>query len=150
MKIEKNIINGWLNLYKPKGLSSNKALSEIKKIFNPKKVGFAGTLDPLAEGVLPIAFGEATRLIEYMENNGKAYTFKVILGVATSTDDMEGEIINKSDKIPTEKEIINALPSFQGEIEQVPPAFSAIKINGERAYNLARKGVDFTIKPKID
>jgi len=149
IKKQRNNINGWININKPYGVNSTKVVAILKRYYNAKKVGHAGTLDPLAEGVLPIAFGEATKTINYMMDAKKEYEFTIKWGEATSTDDAEGEVIATSDKNPTENEIRTSLPHFLGEIEQTPPAFSAIKINGQRAYDLARKGEDVKIKSRM-
>lgn len=138
-------INGWIILDKPQGVSSNQALRKIQYLLHAKKAGHIGTLDPFATGVLPLAFGEATKLISYLEGSEKTYEFTLKFGEATTTDDTEGKICNTSPKIPTEKEILAILPQFIGEITQIPPKFSAIHINGQRAYDLARQGVDFEI-----
>ncbi|PIR38558.1 MAG: tRNA pseudouridine(55) synthase TruB [Alphaproteobacteria bacterium CG11_big_fil_rev_8_21_14_0_20_39_49] len=147
-KKQRNNINGWLNINKPAGVTSTKVVAILKRYYNAKKVGHAGTLDPLAEGVLPIAFGEATKTINYMMDAKKEYEFTVKWGEATSTGDAEGEIIQTSEIIPTQQEIQTTLPFFIGEIEQTPPAFSAIKIDGKRAYDLARQGKEVKIKSR--
>jgi tRNA pseudouridine55 synthase len=139
---------GWLNVYKPRGLSSFSVVKKIKKHFNLDKIGHGGTLDPLAEGVLPIAIGKATKLIPFINNDLKEYEFKIKWGEQTSTDDSEGEIINKSNQIPSIEKIKNILKEFQGEILQKPPKASAIKINGIRAYKLLRENKYFETKEK--
>lgn len=136
----RNVIDGWLALDKPYGISSNDALSKIKRILHPQKVGHAGTLDPRASGCLPLAFGEATKTVPYVMDGRKVYRFEVTWGVETTTDDTEGEVLNTSDVRPDEESIRMALPEFVGTIMQVPPIFSAIKVDGERAYDLAREG----------
>jgi tRNA pseudouridine55 synthase len=133
-------INGWVVLDKPVGITSTHAVSRLKRIYNGKKAGHAGTLDPLASGILPIAFGEATKTVSYVQDGMKAYRFTVRWGAETNTDDADGTIVATSDLRPTPEAIERLLPGFIGTIEQVPPAFSAIKINGERAYDLAREG----------
>lgn len=133
-------INGWLNLHKPLGITSAKAVAIVKKHFHPMKIGHAGTLDPLASGVLPLALGEATKTVQFCMDNIKEYEFTVKWGEATSTGDVEGEIIQTSDVRPTLEQIQKILPQFIGEIMQAPPQYSAIKINGKRAYDLARSG----------
>ncbi|WP_068084764.1 tRNA pseudouridine(55) synthase TruB [Polycladidibacter stylochi] len=133
-------VNGWLVLDKPLSMSSNDALGQLKRIFHPEKVGHAGTLDPLASGCLPIAFGEATKTVPYVMDGRKVYRFEVTWGIQTNTDDAEGEVITTSDVRPNEKSIREVLPEFVGTIMQRPPAFSAIKIDGNRAYDLARGG----------
>ena len=143
-----NDIQGWLNIYKLPGISSFKVVKKIKKIFNLKKIGHGGTLDPLAEGVLPIAVGKATKLIPFINNDFKEYEFEIKWGSQTSTDDTEGEIIAQSSVIPSELDIINKLDNFKGEILQLPPKASAIKVNGKRAYKLLRNNIDFNLKEK--
>lgn len=133
-------INGWLILDKPLGLTSTQALARVKRLFDAQKAGHAGTLDPLATGVLPIAFGEATKTVSFAVDGEKSYAFAVRWGAETTTDDAEGEVTQRSDKRPGEGEILALLPRFTGEIMQVPPQFSAVKIDGERAYDLARDG----------
>ena len=137
-------INGWLVIDKPRGMGSTEVVRRTKRIFNAKKNGHAGTLDrtldPFATGVLPIAFGEATKLLPFVTDGRKKYEFVIQWGAATNTDDSDGEIINRCGKIPSQEEILNITPDFIGKIKQVPPAYSAIKINGQRAYDLARKG----------
>jgi len=138
-------INGWIVLDKPQGLGSNQVLRKIQYLLQAKKAGHIGTLDPFATGVLPLAFGEATKLIPYLEGTQKTYEFTLKFGTATTTDDTEGEICATSDKIPNQDEIEKILPQFTGEITQIPPKYSAIHINGERAYDLARQGKEFEI-----
>ena len=145
MKHKGQDINGWLIIDKPRGMGSTEVVRRTKRIFKAKKNGHAGTLDPFATGVLPIAFGEATKLLPFVTDGVKEYEFVVQWGAATNTDDSDGEIIDRCDKIPTQEEILNILPAFLGKIMQVPPAYSALKINGQRAYDLARKGVEFSI-----
>lgn len=149
MTRKKENISGWLNLYKPYGMSSMQATSKVRRLLNAAKAGHAGTLDPLAEGVLPIAFGEATKLIPLMHEveqaQNKEYRFTVQWGTQTSTDDAEGEVIATSAHRPSGSAVASALPRFTGDITQVPPAFSAIKVNGQRAYKAARKGEEVTI-----
>ena len=144
-----NVIQGWINLYKPTKISSFQAINKIKKKFMIKKIGHAGTLDPLAEGILPIALGKATKLIPYVNIRLKTYIFTISWGSQTSTDDSEGEIIFQSHIIPNFHEIKNSIKYFIGKIKQVPPKYSAVKINGHRAYALKRKEKDFEILPKI-
>ena len=133
-------VNGWIVLDKPIGITSTHAVSRLKRIYNGKKAGHAGTLDPLASGILPIAFGEATKTVPYVQDGEKAYRFTVLWGAETDTDDSDGKVVARSDIKPTHASIVALLPRFIGAIEQTPPAFSAIKINGERAYDLAREG----------
>lgn len=137
---KRTAVNGWLVLDKPAGMTSTHAVSWLKRLFNAQKAGHAGTLDPIATGILPVAFGEATKTVPFVQDGEKAYRFTVRWGIETNTDDCEGEAVAHSDKRPMAAEIQAQLPRFTGTIEQRPPAFSAIKINGERAYNLARGG----------
>ncbi len=143
-----NDIQGWINLYKPKNISSFLALKKIKKKFSINKIGHCGTLDPLAEGILPVAIGKTTKLIQFINSDFKKYIFKIKWGEETSTNDSEGIILKTSNNIPTKKIINNAINSFIGEILQKPPKSSAIKINGIRAYKLFRKNIDFEVSPK--
>jgi len=133
-------VHGWLNIDKPANMSSAAVVGAVRRITNAQKAGHAGTLDPFATGVLPIALGEATKTVPYLVADEKEYGFIAHFGGATNTDDIEGEIIERSDHRPTESDILNILPSFTGDIVQIPPAYSAIKINGQRAYKLARDG----------
>lgn len=142
-------ISGWLVLDKAYDLGSTEAVSKARWLFQAQKAGHAGTLDPLATGVLPIAFGEATKTVPYVMDSTKRYRFTARWGVATSTDDAEGEPAVTSAKRPTREEIEAALPFFIGEIEQVPPRFSAVKIKGERAYDLAREGEAVDLAPRV-
>lgn len=139
---------GFINIYKPKGVTSFSVVSKVKKIFNTKKVGHLGTLDPMAEGVLPIAIGKATKLFDYFLDKDKRYIAEFESGYETDTLDAEGEIIERNLKLPSLEEIKCASKNFIGKIDQVPPKFSAKKINGERAYNLAKKKIDFEISAK--
>ena len=133
-------INGWVILDKPVDMTSTAAVSAVRRIFDAQKAGHAGTLDPLATGVLPIALGEATKTLPYVVDTEKRYQFLLRWGIATSTDDREGDIIETCERRPSETEIRDTLTQFIGEIMQVPPIFSAIKVNGQRAYDLAREG----------
>ncbi len=142
------MINGWLMLNKPKGFTSNYCINFIKKRFQIKKIGYAGTLDPLATGLLPLAIGESTKSIKYFESLKKTYFFTAVWGKETTTLDGEGQIIKNSNIIPSKIDLQNVIKKFIGDIDQKPPNFSAIKINGVRAYNLARKGIDFEVKSK--
>ena len=141
-------IQGWINLYKPKNISSFKAVQQIKKKFLVEKIGHAGTLDPAAEGILPIALGKTTKLIPFITNNLKTYKFTITWGIQTSTDDSDGEILFKSKTLPKLSEIKKNIKNLEGYVNQIPPKVSAIKINGKRAYELARKKIDFEIKEK--
>lgn len=138
-------ISGWLVVDKPAGLTSTAVVNKVKWAFEAKKAGHAGTLDPEATGVLAVALGEATKTVPYVTDALKAYAFTVRLGQATNTDDAEGEVIARSDARPADAEIKEALHGFAGEIMQVPPAFSAVKIEGQRAYARAREGETFEI-----
>ena len=133
-------VNGWLVLDKPVGLTSTQAVARIKRLMNANKAGHAVTLDPLASGLLPIALGEATKTVSYIMDGRKVYRFVVRWGAQTSTDDTEGTVIATSQHRPSEDEILAILPEFTGDIMQMPPQFSAIKIQGERAYDIARGG----------
>ena len=141
-------IQGWINLYKPKNISSFSAVQKIKKILSIKKIGHAGTLDPLAEGILPIALGKATKLIPYINNDLKTYNFTISWGSQTSTDDSEGETIFNSKYLPSLNEIKLKIINFHGAFNQIPPKVSAVKVNGHRAYKLAREKKTFNILPK--
>ncbi len=141
-------VSGWLILDKSYDLGSTEAVSKAKWLFHAQKAGHAGTLDPLATGVLPIAFGEATKTVPYIMDAEKRYRFTAQWGAATATDDAEGEIIARSDRRPSAKDIEDVLDQFVGEIDQIPPQFSAVKIGGERAYDLARDGEDVKLEPR--
>jgi tRNA pseudouridine55 synthase len=141
-------INGWINLDKPTGVSSTQAVGRVKFLFNAKKAGHAGTLDPLASGILPIALGEATKTVPVVQDGTKSYRFRVRWGEESATDDAEGEIVARSDLRPAPAEIESFLPRFVGAILQTPPTFSAIRIAGARAYDLAREGETFEIEPR--
>ena len=142
------ITQGWINIYKPKNISSFLTIKKIQSKFNLKKIGHCGTLDPLAEGVLPIAIGKATKLIPFISTKEKKYIFSLKWGEQTSTDDLEGVVVKYSKNIPTEKAIVKKLREFIGYKKQIPPYASAVKINGQRAYKLFRDNMEFTLKPK--
>jgi tRNA pseudouridine55 synthase len=144
-----NDIHGWLILDKPQGLTSNQALGRLKRLFDPKKVGHAGTLDPLATGVLPVAFGEATKTVAHVVDCEKTYEFTIRWGIETDTDDAEGKPVRTSEARPSKEAIEAALPNFIGDIQQVPPSYSAIKVEGERAYDLARDGETVELAPRM-
>ncbi len=144
-KSNKRDVDGWLIIDKPAGITSTAVVNKAKWLFQAKKAGHAGTLDPDATGLLAVAFGEATKTIPYITDGLKNYEFVITLGAATTTDDAMGEIINSTELRPTDTEIQVALPAFVGLIKQIPPKFSAVKINGERAYTLARRGEDMTL-----
>lgn len=133
-------VSGWMVLDKPLGMGSTEAVSKIKWLYGAEKAGHAGTLDPLASGMLPIALGEATKTVPYVQDGAKVYRFTVSWGEERSTDDLEGEVTRSSPERPDEQAIRALLPKYTGVIMQIPPQFSAIKIAGERAYDLAREG----------
>lgn len=141
-------VDGWVNLNKPVGLTSTQALGKVRRYLNAQKAGHAGTLDPLASGILPIALGEATKTIPFAQDSNKTYEFTVTWGEQRNTDDSEGEVIVTSDIRPTPEAIKAALPKYTGFIQQTPPKFSAIKIDGARAYDLARSGEDVELQPR--
>lgn len=138
-------ISGWLVVDKPAGMTSTAVVNKVRWALGARKAGHAGTLDPAATGILPIAVGEATKTVPYVTDSLKCYRFAVRLGAQTNTDDAEGEIIETSDLRPTDTEIEQALDAFRGEIMQVPPQFSAVKVDGERAYALARAGEELEL-----
>ena len=143
-----NNINVWIIIYKPSGITSTGVVSKIKRAFNAKKVGHVGTLDPDATGVLPIALGEATKTIPHIMDEIKSYHFCIKFGEATDTDDATGEIINTSNNRPKDDKISALLPKYTGFIEQTPPNYSAIKVKGVRAYDLARSGKNLKLKAR--
>ena len=135
-------MDGFINVLKPTGLSSHDVVDIVRRIFKQKRVGHAGTLDPAAAGILPVALGRAARLVEYMEGADKSYRAEIAFGYATDTGDVYGEVIESVENpvLPSEEELRSVLLRFVGEIEQTPPAYSAIKVGGQRAYDLARQG----------
>ena len=143
--------DGFINLNKNSGMTSHDAVNHVRKIFSTRKVGHAGTLDPQASGVLPIAIGRATKFIEYLADCDKTYRAEILFGVATDSGDLEGEIISRADnfQMPTAEIFDATLKNFIGEIEQTPPKFSAIKIHGRKAYDLARKNLDFEMPRRL-
>ena len=141
-------ISGWVVLDKPEDVTSTQAVAIVRRIFNAQKAGHAGTLDPLASGVLPMALGEATKTVPWLMETEKTYLFTIRWGVSTATQDREGETIATSDVRPPVEAVAKALEAFIGEIEQIPPAFSAVKIEGERAYDLARAGEAVELQPR--
>ncbi len=141
-------ISGWVVLDKPDDMTSTQAVSAVQRIFNAQKAGHAGTLDPLASGILPIALGEATKTVPWLVEAKKTYIFTIKWGVSTDTQDREGKEIATSAVRPSPDAIRAALPSFMGEIEQIPPQFSAVKVDGERAYDLARAGEAVELEPR--
>lgn len=141
-------VHGWLVLDKPIGMTSTQAVGAAKRLFEAQKAGHAGTLDPLATGILPIALGEATKTVPFAVDGDKAYRFTVRFGVETDTDDAEGKVVGTSDVLPSRSAIEAGLAAFTGEIMQVPPRFSAIKVDGNRAYDLARSGADVVLEAR--
>ncbi|MCT8998189.1 tRNA pseudouridine(55) synthase TruB [Chelativorans intermedius] len=133
-------LSGWLVLDKPAGMGSTEAVSKVKWLYKAQKAGHAGTLDPLASGMLPIALGEATKTVPYVMEGAKVYRFTIAWGEERTTDDLEGPVVRSSDRRPSEEEIRALLPRYTGIIMQTPPQFSAVKVDGERAYDLAREG----------
>ena len=147
-RVEKVDVHGWIALDKSTGITSTEAVAAIKRLFRARKAGHAGTLDPLASGVLPIAFGEATKTVPFVMDGRKAYRFTVRWGIETDTDDAEGRAIERSDRRPPVGAIEQLLPNFVGVVEQIPPKFSALKVEGERAYDLAREGAAVELAPR--
>jgi len=141
-------INGWVIVDKPKDVTSTDVVSIVRRAYNAQKAGHGGTLDPLATGMLPIALGEATKTVPFAMDATKSYDFTIRWGEERTTDDLEGDITTTSDKRPTEDEIVRGLKQFTGPIMQVPPIFSAIKVDGARAYDLARGGEDVALKAR--
>ena len=139
------MIDGFINLNKPSGMTSHDAVNRVRKIFSTRKVGHAGTLDPQACGVLPVAINQATKFIEYLADSDKTYRAEILFGTATVSGDLEGEVIARAENfhMPTADELNAVMKNFVGEIEQTPPKFSAIKIHGRKAYDLARKNLAF-------
>lgn len=142
-------LHGWINLNKPFDMTSTQAVSAVKRILSPAKIGHAGTLDPLATGVLPLALGDATKTVQYMMDATKCYRFTVCFGSQTDTDDVEGAIIATSAHRPATADIEAVLSDYTGTIEQLPPTYSALKVNGQRAYDLARSGEDVVLQPRL-
>jgi tRNA pseudouridine55 synthase len=145
---KKRDVNGWIVLDKAVGMTSTHAVAAVKRALTAKKAGHAGTLDPLASGILPIALGEATKTVPFVMDGRKSYVFTVAWGAETNTDDAEGDVVERTDRVPARAEIEALLPRFLGAIEQIPPRFSAIKIQGERAYDLARDGEVVELTPR--
>jgi tRNA pseudouridine55 synthase len=146
---KKRDVNGWIVLDKGVGMTSTHAVALVKRGLSARKAGHAGTLDPLASGILPIALGEATKTVPFIMDGRKSYVFTVAWGAETNTDDAEGEVVARTDRLPSPAEIEALLPRFTGSIQQVPPRFSAIKIQGERAYDLARDGEVVELQPRV-
>jgi tRNA pseudouridine55 synthase len=145
---KKRDVNGWIILDKGVGMTSTHAVAVVKRSLSAKKAGHAGTLDPLASGILPIALGEATKTVPFVMEGRKSYVFTVAWGAETNTDDTEGDVVERTDRVPDPADIAALLPRFTGSILQVPPRFSAIKIQGERAYDLAREGEVVELQPR--
>ena len=143
-----NNLDGWLVINKDLGMTSRQVVNIIKKTLNVKKIGHAGTLDPLATGVLALAVGRATKTVKYIMDGIKKYSFTIKWGISTDTQDIEGKIISKSNKKPDKIKLKFILKNLAGTIDQIPPKFSAIKVNGRRAYDLARNGKKFTLKSR--
>jgi tRNA pseudouridine55 synthase len=140
-----DVVNGWVCFDKPFEMGSTEAVSKLRRLFNAQKAGHAGTLDPLASGILPIALGEATKTVPFLMDAEKVYRFTINWGVSTDSIDREGEIVGRSDVRPSVEAVAAALPAFVGDIDQTPPRFSAIKVDGQRAYDLARDGAEFEL-----
>src|SRR5213595_2161221 len=148
VKAPKRDVHGWIVLDKPVGMTSTHAVSVIKRLFTAKRAGHAGTLDPLASGLLPLVLGEATKTVPFVMDGRKRYRFTVRWGEERDTDDAEGKVVATSETRPSAESISACLPAFTGTIAQVPPKFSAIKIEGERAYDLARDGQDVVLEAR--
>jgi tRNA pseudouridine55 synthase len=144
-----NPVHGWLILDKPSGISSAQAVSAVRRVFAAQKAGHSGTLDPLATGILPIALGEATKTVPYVMDTDKAYDFVIRWGESRTTDDKEGDVLETSDVRPDASDIEAALGAFIGDIQQTPPQYSAIKLAGERAYDIARSGEEVALQPRV-
>jgi tRNA pseudouridine55 synthase len=142
-------VNGWFIVDKPAGPTSTAVVNEVRRLANAAKAGHGGTLDPLATGVLPVALGEATKTMSYIVDGTKSYRFTLRWGIGTDSDDAEGEVVETCDGRPGAEAVQAVLPRFTGEIEQVPPRYSAIKVAGQRAYDLARGGESFDLEPRI-
>ena len=143
-----DLVNGWVCFDKPYEMTSTDAVSKVRRLFNAQKAGHAGTLDPLATGILPIALGEATKTVPFLVEADKVYSFTITFGTTTASFDAEGEITAQSDARSTREALEALLPAYIGVVDQVPPAFSAIKVDGKRAYDLARQGVEVELKAR--
>jgi len=143
-----NPVHGWLAVDKPAGMTSTQVVTAVRKALNAQKAGHGGTLDPLATGVLPVALGEATKTVPYVMDGRKVYSFTLCFGEERATDDREGEVTATSDVRPDRAALEAVLPRFTGEISQVPPRYSAVKVEGKRAYDLARDGADLDLAPR--
>jgi tRNA pseudouridine55 synthase len=141
-------VHGWFIVDKPSGITSTSVVNEVRRLANAAKAGHGGTLDPLATGILPVALGEATKTMRYIVDSTKTYQFTLRWGIATDSDDSDGEAVETADGRPKTAEIEAALPRFIGEIEQIPPRYSAIKVDGQRAYDRARDGEDFELEAR--
>ncbi|MBE7158148.1 MAG: tRNA pseudouridine(55) synthase TruB, partial [Rhodospirillales bacterium] len=141
-------LDGWLIIDKPGGMTSTDVVNRVKRLFDAQKAGHGGTLDPLATGLLPVAFGAATKTVPYVMDGTKLYQFTLRFGEARDTDDADGQVIGTHPDRPTDDQIRMALPAFRGSIMQVPPVFSAIKVAGERAYDMAREGRAPVLEPR--
>jgi tRNA pseudouridine55 synthase len=141
-------VHGWVILDKPSGITSTQAVAQVRRIFNAQKAGHAGTLDPLATGILAIALGEATKTVPYVQDAAKVYRFTARWGESRDSDDADGTVTGTSDARPSREAIEAALPRFTGALTQIPPAYSAVKVDGERAYDLAREGEVVTLEPR--
>ena len=148
VKRDRRDVHGWVVLDKPIGMTSTQAVAVVKRLFNARRAGHAGTLDPLASGGLPIALGEATKTVPFVMDGRKRYRFTVCWGEERDTDDTEGRVVRTSEARPTAEAISALLPQFTGLIEQIPPQYSAIKVQGERAYDLARDGETVELAPR--
>jgi len=144
-----NAVHGWVVVDKPQGITSTQVVGIVRRVFEAQKAGHAGTLDPMATGVLAVALGEATKTVPYAMDAQKTYRFTATWGEARDSDDAEGAVIGTSANRPTREQIEAAIPGFVGEIVQVPPIYSAIKVQGERAYDLAREGETVTLEPRL-
>ena len=142
------LVNGWLVLDKPENIGSTPAVGAVKRYLDARKAGHAGTLDPFASGILPIALGTATRTIPYLVESEKHYTFTLRFGLTTDTLDRDGEVQDRCDSMPSASEVEAILPRFIGEIDQRPPDFAAVKVDGQRAYDLARQGIALDLQPR--
>lgn len=143
-----DLVHGWVCFDKPLGMTSTTAVSKVRRLYNAQKAGHAGTLDPLATGILPIALGEATKTVPYLMEADKVYVFTITFGTSTDSVDAEGRVIAQSDARPERAALEPAIPAYIGKIDQVPPAFSAIKVDGKRAYDLAREGIEVELKAR--
>ena len=148
IKSNHNNLNGWIIIDKQSGVTSRQIVTKLSKILKIRKIGHGGTLDPMGTGVLPVAIGEATKLISFIQNKNKKYTFTVKWGESTDTDDIEGKVLERSIIRPKTDQIEKVLSSFLGKIDQIPPIYSAIKIDGKRSYHLARNNISIGHRPR--